>query len=195
MDEQAASSKVEALNRVITALNPLDTEARSQILSTVATFFGLLLPTTSAKSGAIPIDSTIPGSARTSFSEDRTLSPKDFLLEKKPLTDVERVACLAYYLTHYRNQPYFKTFDLSQLNTEAAQVKFSNAAWASSNALKQGYLAEASAAQRQISAAGERFVRELPDREAARTAMAAARRRQKVRRVPRVVDESDHAGP
>jgi len=47
------------------------------------------------------------------------MSPKDFLLEKQPRTDVERIACLAYYLTHYRATPHFKTIDLSILNTEA----------------------------------------------------------------------------
>jgi len=63
-------------------------------------------------------------------------------MEKQPRTDVERVACLAYYLTHYRNTPYFKTLDLGKLNTEAAQPKFSNAAYASNNALKMGYLVD-----------------------------------------------------
>ena len=35
------------------------------------------------------------------------MSPKDFLMEKAPNTDVERIACLAYYLTHYRSTPHF----------------------------------------------------------------------------------------
>src|SRR5438105_4083846 len=45
-----------------------------------------------------------------------TPTPKAFLLEKRPRTDVERVACLAYYLTHYREMPEFKTNDITKLN-------------------------------------------------------------------------------
>jgi hypothetical protein len=78
-------------------------------------------------------------------------------MEKQPRTDVERVACLAYYLTHYRDMPHFKTLDLAKLNTEAAQPKFSNAHYASQNALNMGYLAPADKGQRQLSAAGEQF--------------------------------------
>ncbi len=103
-------------------------------------------------------------------------------MEKQPQTDVERVACLAYYLTHYRDTPHFKTLDLGKLNTEAAQPKFSNSTYASNNALKMGYLAPATKGQRQLSAAGEQFVTALPDRDAARSAMAKARPRRHARK-------------
>jgi hypothetical protein len=109
-------------------------------------------------------------------------SPKQFLLNKQPRTDVERIACLAFYLTHYRDLPHFKTLDLAKLNTEAAQPKFSNTAYAATNAAKLGYLASATKTQRQISAAGEQFVSALPDREAAKLAMANARARRTSRR-------------
>lgn len=55
--------------------------------------------------------------------------PKEFMVQKRPRTDIERVACLGFYLTHYRDTPHFKTLDISKLNTEAAQPKFTNAAW------------------------------------------------------------------
>jgi hypothetical protein len=97
------------------------------------------------------------------------------MLDKGPATDVERVACLAYYLTHYRNQPHFKTIDISKVNTEAAQPKFSNAALSVNNATKRGYLAPAVKGHKQLSAAGEQFVRALPDREAARAMMQRVR--------------------
>jgi hypothetical protein len=105
------------------------------------------------------------------------MSPKEFLLEKEPRTDVERIACLAYYLTHYRSTPHFKTVDLSMLNTESAQPKFANTAYSSNNAVKMGYLVPSIKGQRQLSAIGERFVRALPDREAAKAALDSLRRR------------------
>jgi len=110
------------------------------------------------------------------------MSPKEFMIEKQPRTDVERVACLAYYLTHYRDQPHFKTLDLSKLNTEAAQPKFSNAANSVNNAVKRGYLAPSTKGNRQLSAAGEQFVHALPDREAAKNAMANHRPRRRLKR-------------
>lgn len=110
------------------------------------------------------------------------MSPKEFMLEKAPRTDVERVACLAYYLTHYRDQPHFKTLDLSKLNTEAAQPKFSNAANASNNAVKMGYLVPSTKGQRQLGAAGERFVQALPDRTAAKEAMTSMRPKRRLKR-------------
>lgn len=116
------------------------------------------------------------------FSEDRSISPKELILQKQPQTDVERIACLAYYLTHYRDMPHFKTVDLSALNTEAAQPKFGNASVAVDNAIKSGYLVQAAKGNKQISAAGEQFVQALPDREAAKAAMASARPKRKARK-------------
>ena len=80
---------------------------------------------------------------------------------------MERVACLSYYLTHLRNMPHFKTADISALNIEAAQPKFSNAANAMENATKCGYLVPAIRGTKQLGAMGEQFVRALPDREVA----------------------------
>lgn len=113
---------------------------------------------------------------------ERTLSPKSFLLDKNPQTDVERVACLAFYLTHYRDIPYFKTFEISELNTEAAQQKLSNPSNSVNNAMKMGYLVAAPEGQKQLSAAGELFVRSLPDRDAAKAAMQNARPRKTLRK-------------
>jgi hypothetical protein len=116
------------------------------------------------------------------FSNDTSMTPKEFLIEKQPRTDVERIACLAFYLTRYRDTPHFKTLDISKLNTEAAQPKFSNAANATNNAVKRGYLVHSVKGQKQLSAGGELFVRALPDREAARSAMASLRPRRRHKR-------------
>jgi len=116
------------------------------------------------------------------FSEDRSISPKQFMFEKQPRTDVEKVACLAYYLTHYLGTPHFKTLDISKLNTDAAQVKFSNPAVAVDNATKQNYLVPASKGSKQLSALGEQFVLALPDRDRAKQVMANARPRRRAKK-------------
>lgn len=182
----------DALQHVISVLQNLSHEARTRIIAATGAFFNIDLSSLSTKSSkrteTKPSDYERPSYfedksisnksyERPSFSEDKPMSPKEFLLHKHPQTDVERVACLAFYLTHFLDTPHFKTLDLSKINTEAAQPKFANAANSANNATKMGYLVQSTKGNRQISAAGEQFVRALPDRDSARQAMATLRPR------------------
>jgi len=173
----------ETLPAAISLFNPLSQENRQKLLQSLATIFSINNVT--AATYRSPVESILTPSdtaRRSHFSEDRSISPKDFMLQKLPRTDVERVACLAYYLTHYRETPYFKTLDISKLNTDAAQMKFSNAAKSVDNATLMGYLAPGTKGTKQLSAAGELFVRAMPDRDMARSAMASARPRRRSKR-------------
>src|SRR5690349_15916926 len=126
----ASPAELQALQSVIAALNPLDEETRRRILVSVATFLRVDSPIQNVPQRSYSIREFSTGkTVQSPFSEDTSMSPKDFLLEKQPRTDVERIACLAYYLTHYRSTPHFKTIDLSVLNTEGAQPKFANTAY------------------------------------------------------------------
>lgn len=178
-------SEFDALSTVIGALQPLDDEARRRIVESAVTFLKIV-PTRgtpalhNVATGSHGSSSAMSESAP--FSESTQMSVKEFVLEKQPRTDVERLACLAYYLTHYRGTPHFKTIDLSLLNTEAAQPKFANAANSANNAVKMGYLVPSVKGQRQLSAFGERFVRALPDRDAARASIETMKRKKRPRR-------------
>ncbi|HKQ08339.1 MAG TPA: hypothetical protein VJ464_24675 [Blastocatellia bacterium] len=182
MTVENESFDLDVLTSILGALKRLEPEERARMLYTVQTFFGI---ESNLKSAATQAQNNTPQPAYASegsFSEDRSMSAKAFILQKQPRTDVERIACLAYYLTHYRDTPHFKTIDLSKINTEAAQPKFSNAARAVDNATKTGYLVPATKGNKQLSAAAEHFVQALPDREAAKAAMAAAKPRRKSRK-------------
>ena len=113
------------------------------------------------------------------FGDRDELPPKEFMFQKQPRTDIERIACLAYYLTHYRDTRQFKTIDLSKLNTEAAQIKFSNTAFAVVNATNAGFLVAAERGSKQLSAIGELYVEALPDRDKAKEVIANARIRRR----------------
>lgn len=165
-----------ALNAVIAALSPLDDAGRERVISSIVAFFNY------GHTRPVASPAEQQQTVRPAFSEDYKPTPKEFLFQKQPKTDVERIACLAYYLTHFRDMPQFKTLDLAKLNTEAAQTKFSNAAYATNNATTSGYLAPAAKNMKQITAAGEQFVVALPDREAAKQAITLARRRKNARR-------------
>jgi hypothetical protein len=180
------------LNAILEGLQKLSEESRQRVLQTVATYFKFEA-TISPRVHQIPPTEAqdVTSTQHLPFSQDRSISPKQFLLSKEPKTDVERVACLAYYLTHYRETPHFKTLDISKLNTEAAQLKFSNATVSVDNAAKSGYLVPAVKGLKQISALGEQFVLALPDRDRAKSVMLRARprRRQKKALLPPESDQ------
>ncbi len=166
----------EILTQLVAMFERVNPDSRERLFQTLGTYFGFIR---GPKLEGKPTEGRGHdwGGDLAKFTEDRSLSAKEFLLQKQPRTDMERVACLAYYLTHYQNTPHFKTVDISRLNTEAAQIKFSNPAFTVVNATNYGYLTQAGEGFKQISALGEQFVAALPDREAARAVMQNFRRR------------------
>ncbi len=168
------SRRASALQRVIAELLPLSPDDQRNVLETLATFFNLPLSQSPAVAKLPPVLSE--GSRAFQFSEQGPApTVKAFMFDKSPRTDVERVACLAYYMAHYRGAPHFKTKDITALNTESAHRPFSNTAVAVDNATKMGYLVPSVKGAKQISAPAERFVEALPDREAAREVFEQSR--------------------
>jgi hypothetical protein len=163
----------EALGEAVAVFRKLDDAGRTTLLKTLSTLFGINT-ISDAQAGPRTVAFNEPTDR---FTKEQSLSPKEFLIKKQPRTDVERVACLGYYLAHYRDQQHFKTAEISALNTEAAQRRFTNTAMAVSNAMQTGYLAQGLKGMRQLSAGGEMYVEALPDREAASAAFANSRPR------------------
>ena len=180
---------IDALTAIISALKRLSREDQQRTIQAVATFLGLAA--SSHGTGSRDLSGVEEKTSQaehaphsTHYSENRSLSAKEFLRDKSPQTDIERVVCLAYYLTHYRDVPHLKTLDISTLNTEAAQPKFSSASVAVDNAAKAGYLVPAVKGNKQLSAVGEHYVQLLPDRDAAKASLKSARSRKKGRKAP-----------
>lgn len=181
---EKTNNEREILQAILRALDKVSEEGQERILRTVSTFYGLDL-----SNGPRLIPSAMPAGThiattdrRLNFSDRETLSPKDFLHGKLPKTDTERVACLAFYLSQYRDTQYFKTIDISKLNTEAAQIKFSNPAAAVANTTASGLVTPAGSGKKQISAFGERFVDALPNREDAKAVLNSMRKRRSRKR-------------
>lgn len=101
----------------------------------------------------------------------QAIDPKTFMATKKPMSDVERATCLAYYLSHYRGVTQFKTRELTDLNTKASQPRFSNSAVAARNAVQQQYLSLAGGGRKQITTRGEAVINALPDRDKVKNAL------------------------
>jgi len=168
MSVQESKTELAAFNNIISSLSPFDKPTQTHILHSVANWLKLEL----AGPGVAPLQVQPPfrspaGTTKLAFSQTEDITPKDFLLQKDPKTNVERVACLAYYLTRYRDMKHFRTLDLSKINTEAAQPKFANTTYSLTNALRSGLIVPGPGGLRQLGALGEQFVNALPDRDAA----------------------------
>lgn len=167
----------DAVQMIVDRLIDLDDDTRSRIFRAAQTILGLDTPPQMLRHSVSSGIRSMGVARPLSFSEREELPPKEFLFQKQAKTDVERVACLAYFLAHFRDTPHFKTVDISKLNTESAHSKFSNTAYAVANAASAGLLVSAGKGAKQISAIGERFVEALPDRNAAKEVKFSIRSR------------------
>ncbi|HVV79311.1 MAG TPA: hypothetical protein VHD59_06820 [Pseudolabrys sp.] len=136
-----------------------------------------------AMGGAVAGGTQVDSVATSGQPLDPNVSAKAFMAAKRPNTDMERIACLAYFLLHNRQVQAFKTRELTDLNIEAAQPKLSNPSFAARNAVSKQYLSLAGGGRKQITPIGEALVEALPDREAVKKALESQppRRRRRSR--------------
>lgn len=181
--------EVDALAKVIQAVSGLEEPQKKWVFASALSNLGidgLPVPGRATGTGAgnglvTPAAQGLQSFTQTAVGSQPT--PKEFLRAKSPQTAVQTVACLAYYLTHYRNEPHFKTRDLTNLNTEAAGIKIGNPAQAVDNATKQSrYLTAAGAGKKQITSVGEDVVNALPDQEKVKLAEQAKPKARRVKR-------------
>jgi len=165
--EQVYEDELVILPEIIKLFKKINPNSIPKLLRTISTYFGR---------DSLPHNREIKMG---DFSEDRTLSPKEFIVQKNPQNDIEKVVCLAYYLTHYRDMEVFSNVDISKLNQEASQLKFSNSSYAVNNAINKGFIINIDKGLRKISVFGEQFVQKLPDRDAAKSIMKSTKSKRK----------------
>lgn len=173
-----AETELKLLQEVLFALQHLSAHSRKKFIRTLLAFFEI--------SPAELVDFSIYNHlAGIGGAAEQKMSPMEFMQNKQPQTDAERVACLGYYLTHFLDTPQFRTSDVSKLNLEAKQQKFANTTRAIDSASRAGYLISTSKKGiRKLSAAGERFVKGLPDRAVTYKTVPTLRAKRKVKKQP-----------
>ncbi len=81
-------NELNALQKILHLLKPFDRNSVKKIIKTVLTFYDLEI--TQSFGGTLRKE--INSNKESKFSENRDTSPKDFMMEKNPQTDVERIA-------------------------------------------------------------------------------------------------------
>jgi hypothetical protein len=176
-----ADSEVKAMDATWNALSGLQPDEQRRVLVWLIDKLKLSESVSLGTPGAPPVSQQGNATVGGGLGTGEGLAPKPFMAQKKPKTDAERMTCLAYFLTHNRATPQFKTRELTKLNEDAAGSPFSNPAVAVSNAVKEQYLAPAASGKKQITVRGEALVLALPDREKVNAALEEHRVRRRRR--------------
>lgn len=184
--------ELEALSAVLEALGDLEPAEQEFVMQTASGRLGLstATPRNSGGSDSRGAGNSGPGTGNGlpngSPSPDRPQSVKQFLKDKKPDADIQRIAVLGYYLNNYADQDAFNVTDLIKLNTEAGGVKIGNPHRAMDNATRgAGFLTNLPGKKKKVSALGEEIVEALPDQAEVKRIQAeqkGARRRTKTAR-------------
>lgn len=179
------NDEFETIQSILQLFRNLDKEKIKKILKTAATFFEIdYNEFLSNNYKSLP-----ERISKSKLSENRDLSVKEFMFQKNPQTDVDKIVCLAYYLTHYRNEEEFKTLALSKLNTEAAQLKFTNPTVAVDHATRTyGFLIPTKRGFKKLSAIGEAYAQALPDKNAAKETLSRNKPKRKIKKNKMIVD-------
>jgi hypothetical protein len=152
-------SEVDAMRDVDGALNKLgsDIDAQRRIIQWIMSKYG---------SNAQPIESNQTHSSAPQPSVKRPADIKNFMIQKRPLNNYERVACLTYYLEKFKDMPDVGAKDIVDANTEARLQRMSNPAVFIKHATHTyGYLNSISKGRLVLSSKGEAVVEALPDRD------------------------------
>jgi hypothetical protein len=151
-----------AIQQALEALEPLGQDRRKFAVAMILARLGM---------GDVPTDrlGSLGGRTASTPTINKTtenVAIKEFIKAKAPRTDLERLTCLAYYLTHERGVEAFTTRDITKLNEDAKGSPLANASATANNAVSQNkYLSPAGHGKRRMTILGEDFVEALPDRE------------------------------
>lgn len=161
-----------AMEKVVTAVAGLEKDQQTSVLRWAADRLqlGSILPAIgthpAGSLGATPPGGTGSMGAMPQGPPSSKPTAKEWMIQKKPNSDVERVTCLGVYLTRFGGEEIFNTKQLTAINRDAKQPPVGNPSQAVDNATKLQYLAIAGSGKKQVTPRGEALVDALPDREA-----------------------------
>lgn len=161
-----------ALVAVVKALEPLTEHERSWVLQSAATRWGNaapISPISGQGTGAqLPPTGSLLSASGDTQSALASQNVRSFVRLKQPANDVQRVACLVYFLTHTQNKLGFTSKEITQAHTDSGGSAI-NMTRALDNATRQTrYLSSRGRKEKQLTPLGEDAVNALPSQEAVR---------------------------
>jgi len=176
-----------ALVVVVKALENLSVEDRQWVLQSAASRWntnynitanmGGFAVSANAVTGVQNANHVVPAKSAAEMQNVRA-----FIRAKNPKTDVQRVACLVYYLTQTTGQLGFSSKDINQAHVDSGGSKI-NMTRALDNATRQSkYISSRGSNEKQLTTLGEDVVAALPDQAAVRAVEVAMKSRGKVRK-------------
>lgn len=169
-----------ALVTVVKALESLTDADKQWVLNSAASRWALTVQprTGGGAGGAAGEAGTTPGS--NSPDAEAAVTRKDiraFIRAKKPVTDVQRVACLGAYLAQTTGHHGFTSKDIASAHTSSGGSKI-NLPRALDNATRQSkYISTLSGREKQLTTLGEDVVTALPDQAAVKAVEEASKGR------------------
>jgi hypothetical protein len=172
-----------ALVAVIAALEHLNDADRHWVLQSAASKFALTVQVAAGGAHGGPAGTntlTVTPLVGTATSADvqAAITKKDaraFIRSKKPTTDVQRVACLGYYVAQTTGQQGFTSKSISTAHTDSGGSSI-NMPRALDNATRGAkYLSNRGPHEKQLTTLGEDVVNALPDQEAVKAVEATAK--------------------
>jgi hypothetical protein len=176
-----------ALVVVVKALEPLP-DADRQWVQSAASRWSIIVQGPAANSGVLSSNAS-GGSGQThggasSTDIESAIAKKDvraFIRLKRPNTDVQRVACLGYFLVRTTGNHGSSSKDVSKAHTDSGGSKI-NMTRALDNATRQAkYLSNRGPREKQLTTLGEDIVVALPQQQALKEIESAAKGRGKAR--------------
>lgn len=177
-----ATKKTDSTTALVTVVGALDSlqddKDRQWVLQSAASKFNVTLstPNTDGQGGNRAATGVLgTGAVADVQAAIAKKDPRDFIRIKRPATDVQRVACLGYYLVHTTGQPGFTSKDVATAHTNSGGSKI-NLTRALDNATRKSkYISNRSSREKQLTTLGEDVVNALPDQEAVKTIEAEAK--------------------
>jgi len=163
MSARDSDAELAAIEQLISALDPLEAEARQRVIGYVFQRLGLSTPAAAGgpplPGGALPLSASaaMPAAARSHVTDIRT-----FAVEKAPNSKIERAAVVAFYLSELapegERKPDITGADLTKYSKQAGLPAPSNTRGTLFAAKRAGYFDTAGHGKYKLNAVGYNLV-------------------------------------
>ena len=171
----------DALKAVTTALEPLPDAEKQWVLQSAASRWTLAMQVQNPGGGGSGTGTL--GSIQNNILQEpfKPTDARAFMRQKNPATDIQRIACLAYF--HMKTgQPTFTSKDIQNINTNSGGSKIDFTRALDNATRKARYISTVQGREKHLTTLGEDVVEALPDQKKVAEVEEAAHRSRRGKR-------------